>query len=56
MRKTTKLYRDVEQIMNSMGDVEEEFRRNPSPRAKQQMNRILSRFNILAEEVEGMMR
>lgn len=55
MRKTTKLYRDVEQIMNSMGDVETEFRVSPTIKSRRQLSRCLDRIHILGEELKGML-
>lgn len=56
MKNSTKLYRNVETIMNDMAGVETEFRSNPTPRARQQLERVQDRLHILSDELSGMLK
>lgn len=53
-KHTTKLYRNVEQIMDDMAAVETEFRAKPTPRSRAQLLKVLDRMHILTEEIQGM--
>ncbi len=55
MKNSTKLYRNVETIMNDMADVETEFRSNPTQKARQQLMRCQDRFQILNDEITGLL-
>lgn len=56
MKNSTKLYRNVETIMNDMADVETEFRSNPTPKARLQLERVQDRLHILSDELHGMLK
>jgi len=55
MKNSTKLYRNVESILNSMAKVETEFRQNPTQKARQQLMRCQDRFQILNDEITGLL-
>lgn len=55
MKNSTKLYRNVENILNSMAEVETEFRQNPAQKARQQLMRCQDRFQILNDEITGLL-
>lgn len=55
MKNSTKLYRNVENILNSMAEVETEFRQNPTQNARQQLMRCQDRFQILNDEITGLL-
>lgn len=55
MKNSTKLYRNVENILNSMAEVEIEFRQNPTQKARQQLMRCQDRFQILNDEITGLL-
>lgn len=53
MRHTTKLYRNVEKLMDDMTEVELEYMKKPTPRAKAQLMKVMDRFTILSEVIAG---
>lgn len=53
VRHTTKLYRNVEQLMEDMTNVELEYMKKPTPRAKAQLMKVMDRFTILSEVIAG---
>lgn len=53
MRHTTKLYRNVEQLMEDMTNVELEYMKKPTSRAKAQLMKVMDRFTILSEVIAG---
>lgn len=55
MKNSTKLYHNVENILNSMAEVETEFRQNPTQKARQQLMRCQDRFQILNDEITGLL-
>ena len=54
MRHSTKLYREVESLMNTMANVESEYRRSPTMKSRRQLLRIYDRLQILSEVIRGM--
>jgi hypothetical protein len=55
MKKSTKLYRQVDEIMNGMAEVEEEWVFSKSNRTRTQLMRVADRLSILQDVITGML-
>jgi hypothetical protein len=55
MKKSTKLYRQVDEIMNGMAEVEEEWIFSKSNRTRTQLMKVADRLSILQDVITGML-
>ena len=55
MKKSTKLYRQVEELLGCLPDVEEEWHTNQSKRSREQLSRVADRLCIMQEVITGML-
>ena len=55
MKKSTKLYRQVDEIMNGMAEVEEEWTFSKSNRSRNQLMKVADRLSILQDVITGML-
>lgn len=53
VRHTTKLYRNVERMMDELTDVEIEYMKKPTLKAKAQLMKVMDRYHIMAEVIAG---
>jgi hypothetical protein len=55
MKKSTKLYRQVEELLSCLPDVEEEWITSQSKRSREQLSRVADRLCIMQEVITGML-